>query len=402
MSQGSPGATARRSRGRLWRRASLGVATVALASSLSAAAAHAQTAATPSNTANAPSAANAAEPAPAVPAEWGPFTNGNDFLLAAGFLAAHPGTPVSLPGGAWEVELGYGVANTFAKSQALGGLFTPQHARPTVTTADLDAAAPGRDSVFYIDGEVSRTSVTVRRGLGNGIEIEAILPVQDIGGGYTDGLIEGFHKAFSLNQSGRLTVSRNGYTVYIRNDGERFVRTDGPGAGAGDVVLGAKSELRPPAWLAGIGFGELAVQGLLKLPTGNARDFYGSGSADVGLQLLSTRPLGRGRIDVTLAALVLGADTNLGTSAQTVTAVTVAYERPLFAASSVLAQFDVSQSPLRTVRKTALTPTTYLISFGAGHAFTPRLSAVVGFTENLLNYDNSADIAVHFGLRRRF
>ena len=80
----------------------------------------------------------------------------------------------------------------------------------------------------------------------------------------------------------------------------------------------------------------------------------------------------------------------------------VAYERPLFARSSILAQFDLSQSPLRTVRKSALTPTTYLISFGYGHAVSGRLSLIAAFTENLLNYDNSADIAFHLGLRRRF
>ena len=61
--------------------------------------------------------------APAWPGASGPFTTGNDFLLSVGFLAAHPGLPEMLPDGAWEVEVGYGVANTFAKSQPLNGLF---------------------------------------------------------------------------------------------------------------------------------------------------------------------------------------------------------------------------------------------------------------------------------------
>jgi hypothetical protein len=120
------------------------------------------------------------------------------------------------------------------------------------------------------------------------------------------------------------------------------------------------------------------------------------------VQLLSWRGVGRGRLDVTVAALALGAAPKLGTAAQLVIAASVAYERPLFRRSSVLAQLDLAQSPLRTVQHSALTPTTYLISVGMGHTFTPRLSAVLGLTENLLNYDNSADIAIHFGLRRRF
>jgi len=85
-----------------------------------------------------------------------------------------------------------------------------------------------------------------------------------------------------------------------------------------------------------------------------------------------------------------------------VIAASVAYERPLFRASSVLVQLDLAQSPLRTVQHSALTPTTNLLSLAVGHAFTPRLSILVGLTENLLNYDNSADIAIHLGLRRRF
>ncbi len=394
MREGRTGASARRAKSRA---ATSGFAGAAILVAWAMAA----TGAVPAMAADAADSAGAAAASFAGGAAWGPLVTGNDFLLASGFLAAHPGTPTALPAGAWEVELGYGVANSFAKSKALDGLF-PDKTRRALTPADLDAAAGGRDSLYYIDGEVSRTTVTVRHGLGNGIEIEATLPVLDIGGGYTDGLIEGFHSTFGLGQDGRLSVPRDGYTIYLRSDGKRVVSTDPRGVGAGDVVLGAKSELPPPAWLAGIGFGRLAVQGLVKLPTGNRDDFYGSGSADVGLQLLSSRPVGRARLDVTLSALVLGADDHIGTSSQTVAAVSVAYERPLFARSSFLAQFDLSQSPLRTVRKSALTPTTYLISLGYGHALPGRLSLIAAFTENLLNYDNSADIAFHLGLRRRF
>jgi hypothetical protein len=346
------------------------------------------------------------EPNPAAAPSWpgasGPFTTGNDFLLAVGFLAAHPGIPATLPDGAWEVEVGYGVANSFAKSRPLNGLFADDRRRRALTVADLDAAARGRDGLFFVDGEVSRSSLTVRRGVGR-VEVEASVPILDVGGGYMDNLIEGFHSTFSLYQNGRRSVTRDAYTLYLRANGHRLYTTAGAGAGIGDVVLSAKSELAgSPSFLADIGFTHIAIQGLLKLPTGNQNDFYGTGSADAGVQLLSSRGVGRGRLDVTVSALALGAAPKLGTAAQLVIAASVAYERPLFRATSVLAQLDLAQSPLRTVQHSALTPTTYLISVGMGHAFTPRLTAVLGLTENLLNYDNSADIAIHFGLRRRF
>jgi len=386
MREGRTGGGARDTRGGLWRRGlraalAAGVAALALAT--------------------AAPAATAAEGDPAGWG-WGPFTTGNDFLLAAGFLAAHPGLPQTLPDGAWEVEVGYGVANTFAKSRPFNGLFASDKTRRPVTVADLDAAAAGRDGLFYADGEVSRSSLTVRRGIGR-VEVEATVPILDVGGGYMDNVIEGFHSTFGLYQNGRRSVPRDVYTLYLRSAGRRLFTTEGAGAGLGDVVLAAKCELpSSPAFLADVGFRHLAIQGLLKLPTGSQDDLYGTGSADVGLQLLSSRPVGRGRLDVTLSALALGAARKLDASSQLVVAASVAYERPLFRATSVLAQFDLAQSPLRTVQHSALTPTTYLISVGVGHAFTPRLSFVAGLTENLLNYDNSADVAVRFGLRRRF
>lgn len=390
MTEGRTGSSARRTRGSAWRGA---VALIAMLVSLGLAAAAAAEPAPP-------------EPNPATAPSWpgasGPFTTGNDFLLAVGFLAAHPGIPATLPDGAWEVEVGYGVANTFAKSRPLNGLFADDKRRRALTVADLDAAAHGRDGLFFVDGEVSRSSLTVRRGIGR-VEVEASVPILDVGGGYLDNLIEGFHSTFSLYQNGRRSMPRDAYTFYLRAHGSRIYTTTGTGAGIGDVVLSAKSELAgSPHFLADIGFTHIAIQGLLKLPTGNQDDFYGTGSADAGVQLLSSRGVGRGRLDVTVSALALGAAPKLGTAAQLVIAASVAYERPLFRATSVLAQLDLAQSPLRTVQHSALTPTTYLISVGMGHAVTPRLTAVLGLTENLLNYDNSADIAIHFGLRRRF
>jgi hypothetical protein len=397
MNEGRTGTVARKTTERVRRGA--GVALVAGLAALGLAAV------APEGALAAAAAQGPAEPealgTAAWPGEWGPFTTGNDFLLAAGFLAAHPGRTGALPDGAWEVEVGYGVANTFAKSRPFNDLFSSDKKRRALTLADLDAAAGGRDGLFYVDGEVSRSAVTVRRGLGR-VEVEATIPILDVGGGYTDNLIEGFHSTFSLNQNGRRAVPRDVYTLYLRADGRRLYTTQGAGAGIGDVVLAAKSELAwSPAFLADIGFGQIAIQGLLKLPTGNPNDFYGTGSADAGIQLLSSRAVGRGRLDVTLAALALGAAPKLGTASQLVIAASVAYERPLFRATSVLAQLDLAQSPLRTVQHSALTPTTYLISVGLGHAFTQRLSGVVGLTENVLNYDNSADIAIRFGLRRR-
>ncbi len=407
MTEGRTGTAARKTRGSVWRGTAAAIATIttiaaiatiAIAAMLTGAAA--ATATETSSPAQPGAQDNAG--APDWPAASGPFTTGNDFLLAVGFLAAHPGLPQTLPDGAWEVEVGYGVANTFAKSQPLNGLFASDKRRRTLTVADLDAAARGRDGLFYVDGEVSRSSLTVRRGVGR-VELEATVPILDVGGGYLDNLIEGFHSTFSLYQNGRRSVPRDAYTLYLRANGQRLFNTSGAGAGLGDVVLSAKSELPgSPHFLADIGFTDIAVQALVKLPTGSQNDFYGTGSADAGVQLLSSRGVGRGRLDVTFAALALGAAPKLGTSSQLVIAASVAYERPLFHATSVLAQLDLAQSPLRTVQHSALTPTTYLISVGLGHAFTPRLAGFLGLTENLLNYDNSADIALHFGLRRRF
>lgn len=71
-------------------------------------------------------------------------------------------------------------------------------------------------------------------------------------------------------------------------------REASPSGGLGDVSLGLKARLPSPSpsW-------QLAIEGQLELPTGDEDDLYGSGSVDLGAQLLSRLEAWKGRHEAT-------------------------------------------------------------------------------------------------------
>ncbi|HXO19500.1 MAG TPA: DUF3187 family protein [Thermoanaerobaculia bacterium] len=330
----------------------------------------------------------------------GPVALGPQFLLSTGLLSPHPEAAAVLAAGVGELGLQYGVANTFAKSDALDKLLEAHGSRAPLSIAEADALArrlgPAK-TLYFLDGEVSRTAITLRRGFAGGLELEAVLPVIDAGGGYTDRLIEGFHSGFGLSQNERLTVPRNTYTVYLRSGATSLTREVAPGPALGDLVLGAKLALPPTA-----GLDRLAIQLLGKAPTGARDSLYSSGRPDLGVQLLGGRAFARSSLHFTLSALALSSWKELGTPSQLVLAGSFAYERALFSSYSALLQLDLSQSPFRREKGSPLTANTYLATLAVHHSLGRDRTLYLAFTENLFSFDNTADAGLLVGVRRRF
>jgi hypothetical protein len=99
-------------------------------------------------------------------------------------------------------------------------------------------------------------------------------------GGWSDGLIEGWHQLFRLNSFARPTSPRDAVHLTLREPGGAVaLALAGPGASAGDVVLRTSARvLEGEAWA-------LAVRLDLKVPTGRLAEAGGSGGFDAGLAL---------------------------------------------------------------------------------------------------------------------
>ncbi len=330
--------------------------------------------------------------------DTGPLRVRDQFLLNMGFLAFDPASATVLAPGEWQLDAVLTATNTFAHSEAMVNFLEARQERLRLTREELRSYAGGEgEGIFQLDAEVYRTAFTVRRGIGHRLQLELLVPVLSFQGGFADGIIEDFHDTFGFGQSGRLGVPRDGYLVYVGSrKGELLVDRD-PGTGLGDVVLGAKLDLkRKPGPLL------LAFEGQVKLPTGDEDSLYSSGTADAGVQLLASRYFQRSCIHASAGLLYLGAWDALGTPDQLRASGMLAYEHGLGRKVSGILQATLSQSPFDDLDLEELSDVSYQVSAGLKVAAGERRMLFFALTENLVHFNNTADLGLHVGLSETF
>jgi hypothetical protein len=332
--------------------------------------------------------------------DTGPLRVRDQFLLGIGSLAFDPVAADVLEKGVWQLDLVLTVSNDFAHSQVVEDVLEERTQREALTLEQLraiDADDPG-SGIFQIDGEHYRAAIAVRRGIGKGVHLEAVVPVISFQGGGLDSVIEGFHDTFSLPQAGRLGVPKDSFLTYVRSEGQELFVDDDPGFALGDIVLGAKFNLLKEPESKPV---RLAVEALLKLPTGDEEAFASSGSTDVGAQILATKYYTKSCLHGSVGLLYLGEIERLGVSEQVVISGMVAYERSLGAKTSGLIQVTLSQSPFDELDLEELAVVSSQVTLGFKRVIRESV-LFVGLTENVAKFDNSPDIGFHLGLTRSF
>jgi hypothetical protein len=328
----------------------------------------------------------------------GPLPVRDQYLLSNGFFFFEPEGARVLDANDWLVDLHGADSNTFAKSRWISHNLAGDTDRRTGTqTLGLIRMDEGQ-TIFLVDGEIHRLTITAHRGLGANLEVGIAVPFATIGGGTSDGFIEHFHAAFHLGDDERIAMQRNRETVYVRTDDRTYFRERTSGAQIGDIALSAKYEL--PALedphLA------LSIEGAIELPTGDAQTLDGSGSLDGGVQLLATRDYGRSRVHASAGVLLLGHNGPLGTKSQFVITDSIGVSSLITGRTSATAQVTISQSPFRSIGAPELTRRSYQMTVGLQHAIGQSLTAYAGIVENLITYQNSADAGLVWGVTRRF
>jgi len=332
--------------------------------------------------------------------DTGPLRIRDQFLLGMGFLAFDPVSADVVGPGRWQLDLILTVSNDFARSDAVAGLLDARTERQPLTLGQLRDVATDtpRRGAYLVDGEHYRTAVAVRRGLRENVQLELVVPVISFRGGLLDSAVESFHDALSLGQMGRLGVPRDAFQVYVSSGETELFVNDDPSVALGDVVLGAKLGLLPGS--ASPSF-KLAAEALLKLPTGSEEQLTGSGSTDVGVQVLATKYFRRSCLHASLGLAYLGEVERMGLSSQAVLSGMLAYERALGSKTSILAQTTVAQSPFSDLGLDRLEKVSMQVTLGLKRVLGKQI-LLLGITENLAHFDNSPDIGFHVGLTRIF
>ena len=333
--------------------------------------------------------------------DTGPLRIRDQFQFGMGFLAFDPVSAVVLEKGEWQVDVISTLTNAWAQSNDVEAFLDLRGSRQPLPLSELQEldAVDGKQNIAFIDGELVRSAIAIRRGLGKGVQLELVVPILSFGGGFFDSTIEDFHDTFSFGQMGRTGVAKNDFRVYVAGENGSFYLDEDPGTQLGDVVIGAKFRLREPTGDARY---HLALEAVAELPAGNARRLTSNGEVDLGVQFLVTRYFDHGCLHLSAGLLALGEWREVGIDRQVLPSVMAAWEQGLGERTSMLAQVTFSATPFDDLAIEALSASSAQVTFGFKRVVYGNKVLFAGITENLLSFDSTSDIGLHLGLTATF
>ncbi|HET9447994.1 MAG TPA: DUF3187 family protein, partial [Steroidobacteraceae bacterium] len=139
---------------------------------------------------------------------------------------------------------------------------------------------------LIVDAEIREMRLTLGRSWSNGFAARLETPYRYTGGGVLDAAIDSWHDAFGLPEGARAAMPRDRIRIAYARGNNVLLDMQAPQAGIGDVSLdvgrslGSSTRGNAAAWLS------------VKLPSGDADRFTGSGAPDVSLALAGDRRLG--------------------------------------------------------------------------------------------------------------
>ncbi len=252
---------------------------------------------------------------------------------------------------------------------------------------------------YIIDAGVLRTAFFATYGLMDWLELHLEIPFCMRGGGYMDGMIEGFHDLFGLNQAGRDRYPKNRFRiVFWRKDGTKFeLGPGGSGVGMEDMVLSTRCLItRGGEWLP-----QTCLTLHFKVPTGDEEDLYGSGSLDGGAAFCFGKRI-RGLYGYLGIQYTRFGDDELAGIPMRKDQISVltALEFPWDDRLSFILQELFNTGAAEDFYE--FSDPTNEISFGIKAEFPSQTYFEFGLIENLFLFDNSPDFGVHLGISRRF
>jgi hypothetical protein len=333
---------------------------------------------------------------------WGPgFGQRSLYVLHVPFFFFGPADTCPMERGESEWTLATAYANTFSHSwhapkvhEDLGPPGTPFRS----DEADRIHQSFPQETVWFVDGDVLRTSLEGRFGLARELSVELEIPYVSHDAFTLDGFIGSFHRAFGLGQAGRSEFPDGSFVLMFQpSNGAMTFDGRRPRAGVGD--LSATLSWRPGAQWRGMRYGlDLA----LKAPTGSARDYNGSGSWDGGVRLFLARPGERWLFEGEAGIVFLGRwKAPVGISPSAVGRVFASAAYRLGSRSRIGASLTYEQSPFRKAGLGGVSRAGMEAALGLERDLSRRLAARATVTEHLSALGDRADIGFSVRLRYR-
>ncbi len=333
---------------------------------------------------------------------WSPaFGQRSLYVLHVPFFFFGPARLRSMERGESEWTLSTAYANSFSHSwhapkvhEELGPPGTPFRS----DEADAIHQSFPQETVWFVDGEVLRTSLQGSIGLAPGLGVEVEIPYVSHDAFTLDSFVSSFHSTFGLGQAGR-TVFPDGSFVLMFQPSDGDMTFDGRRSRAGVGDLSATFSWRPGAARGAARYGlDLA----LKAPTGSARDYNGSGSWDGGVRLFLARAARRWLLEAEAGVVFLGRwKAPLGISPSPVGRAFLSASYRLSPAMRMGASVTYEQSPFRKAGLGEVSRAGMEAALGLERDVSARLAARATVTEHLSALGDRADIGFSVGLRYR-
>ncbi len=335
----------------------------------------------------------------------GPVSVRNQLPFDQLFLGLTPESADTVGKGVFQADLSVSWSNTFIMSPEIHewvGIHRPE-GRQELTPEEIAAIVatyPGHD-LYFFDGEVARWGLRIRYGLTDTLQLTLDTSIHSRGGGFADPTIESFHNFFGLGNADRDRFPQNRFQVFMRFGDREFFRD---GAPANNVLGDTSLELKLRSRGRWHGWRGAASAGI-KAPTGNSRNFGGSGEWDAQLAAYASRATGHASaLHLNAAYTWLGGLDNLpGFDVDHIWTAVGAWEvwSPHRRVNWVF-QGTFTTSVFAGATISDLSEASWLLMAGLRIPVSGRDILSFAFIENIVQFDNSTDVALHACWRHTF
>ena len=318
-------------------------------------------------------------------------------ILRLDFLPAHA---VTARPGTWAFEVNLSYQNTYVLSDSavdylrtVGG-GSRVHVGPEHVPGMLAAG----DEVYYVDGELGLFDLTLHCRFSPHWGGYVTVPALIFQNGVLDGTIESFHNTLGLDNGNRDLAVRNDFFVVTKTHDGTVVITEPPKDGFADPVFGARYSLvpAPDKW-------NLIFEAAVKAAFRDAKVFVSSGETDYGVQVSFQRFFRRQALYFSGSAVQFAGVDLEGISDDDMLVPTFvgAWEFGMGKHLNGILQLYSSPSIIRNTDLEELKAHKYLASFGVQAAWRSWFYRFA-LTENLENFEQTADIAVTLSFAKAF
>lgn len=323
---------------------------------------------------------------------YGPLRNRDMGPVSFPRLHMLPDHALAPSDGRLAFELHLSSSNTFAMDEETYAYLEQRGDRQALTQQDVDNILALGGDTYLFDGSLDLLQFTTHYGLSDNWSVYFSLPMMRLGGGYMDRTIESFHDNFGFSTFGRDFLPRNQVNAVVSLGGEEIVLLDvPPTSGVGDPVFGIRYY-----WRAGTrnAFSiELAHKEVIQEP----KFFRTTGGSDTGIQLNWHHFAGNSAFYVNASAVKLGsADPFPGNTRSVLPKLNLAWEYRLQEQLNLVLQFNAQRSLFRDGTDPEISSNVYQASIGLRQRHGDFVWSYA-LTENLVNFNNTADIGIHIG-----